>query len=62
MAKKPIMTIGYGASPQSMVGALLTDNQEENGNIGGVKPYHLGENWPKVVEDPDELRRESTDT
>ena len=42
MAKKPIMTIGYGASPQSMVGALLTDNQEENGNHGGVKPYHLG--------------------
>ena len=32
MAKKPVMTIGYGASPQSMVSALLTDNQEENGN------------------------------
>ncbi|MAK26669.1 MAG: hypothetical protein CMA02_05300 [Euryarchaeota archaeon] len=57
MAKKPIMTIGYGASPQSMVGALLTDNQEDNGNHGGVKPYHLGENWPKVVEDPDELEK-----
>ncbi len=57
MAKKPIMTIGYGASPQSMVGALLTDNQEDNGNHGGVKPYYLGENWPKVVEDPDELEK-----
>ena len=55
MAKKPIMTIGYGASPPSMVKSLLTDNQEENGRNGGVKPYHLGENWPKVVEEPDKL-------
>ena len=37
MAKKPIMTIGYGASPQSMVAVLLTDNQEENSNDGGVR-------------------------
>ena len=57
MAKKPIMTIGYGASKQSMVKALLTDNQEGNGNHGGLNPYHLGENWPKVVEDPDELEK-----
>ena len=33
MAKKPVMTIGYGASPQSMVRALLSDNNEENGKL-----------------------------
>ena len=55
MAKKPVMTIGYGASPQSMVSALLTDNQEENGNLGGLNAYSLGENWPTVIDDPSDM-------
>ena len=55
------MTIGYGASPQSMVSALLTDNQEENGNLGGLNAYSLGENWPTVIEDPATWIRDSTD-
>ena len=55
MAKKPVMTIGYGASPQSMVRALLSDNNEENGKTGSWVYYHLGEgNWPKVIDDIDE--------
>ena len=54
MAKKPVMTIGYGASPQSMVRALLSDNNEENGKTGTWVYYHLGEgNWPKVIDDID---------
>jgi len=54
MAKKPVMTIGYGASPQSMVRALLSDNNEENGKTGSWVYYHLGEgNWPNVIEDED---------
>ena len=55
MAKKPVMTIGYGASPQSMVAALLTDNQEENGNLGGLNAYGLADNWPNVIEDPSDI-------
>tara|TARA_B100000212_G_C27382865_1_gene537904 strand:- start:1618 stop:5709 length:4092 start_codon:yes stop_codon:yes gene_type:complete len=52
MAKKPVMTIGYGASPQSMVRALLSDNNEENGKTGSWVYYHLGEgNWPNVIDD-----------
>jgi len=55
MAKKPVMTIGYGASPQSMVRALLTDNNEEKGKTGGFVAYHLGDNWPQIVEDVEQL-------
>ena len=61
MAKKPVMTIGYGASTQSMVAALLTDNQEDNGKIGGVIPYHLGENWPTVIPFEDVDQHEERD-
>ena len=65
MAKKPVMTIGYGASPQSMVRALLTDNNEEKGKHGGFTAYHVGENWPNVAEnyadmDQREFRRSIT--
>ncbi|MFL2967868.1 MAG: tetratricopeptide repeat protein, partial [Candidatus Poseidoniaceae archaeon] len=56
---KPVMTIGYGASTQSMVAALLTDNQEDNGKIGEVIPYHLGENWPQIVDNVQAIAIES---
>jgi hypothetical protein len=57
MAKKPVMTIGYGAASQSMVRALLTDNNEEKGKHGGFVAYHLGENWPQQVEDVKSLSK-----
>ncbi len=65
MAKKPVMTIGYGASTQNMVRALLTDNNEDKGKHGGFTAYHVGENWPKVAEnyadmDSREYRRSIT--
>ena len=55
MAKKPVMTIGYGASPQNMVRALLTDNGEDNGRGGGVEICLLGDEWPKSVEEIGDL-------
>ena len=56
MAKKPVMTIGYGAHKQSMVRSLLTDNNKENGVHGGFFTYDLRKGtWLNLVEDYSEL-------
>jgi len=51
MAKGPVMTIGYGASVGAMVNSLLTDNGKDSGRFGGRMAYSIGKDWPKVVED-----------
>jgi len=57
MAKKPVMTIGYGASSQNMVKTLLTDNGEDNGKSGGVFYFAIGENWPQKPEDSEKVSK-----
>ncbi|MDP6870472.1 MAG: hypothetical protein QGI21_06855 [Candidatus Poseidoniaceae archaeon] len=56
VAKKPVMTIGYGATESNMVKSLLTHNGKESGLHGGIIPV-----WKSDYKIVDEISQASKD-